>query len=111
MTAAVEIAVSPTTRGGGLWGTSASAPGVKKPPRGEGVRRGARAFPGSRSRNEGDQDRGAAVLRLPLGCRVVVGRLGRSLGCGGDAAGVDAVAGHEVLLGGLGPFGPELLVG
>src|SRR5690242_19491976 len=104
------MTVSPTTRGGGLWGISASRAGVKKPPRGEGVQKGSGAFPVSRSRDECNHNLSAAVLGLALCGRIVVRRLGRTLGDGGDPAGVDAVAGDEVLLGGLGPLHAELLV-
>src|SRR6478736_6992306 len=99
------MTVRPTTRGGGLWGVSStpSACGVKKPPLGEGVVRCAERSSGSRSRNERHDDLGAPVLGAALGGGVVVGRLGRALRDGRDAARIDAVAGDEVLLGGLGP--------
>src|SRR5215470_8959568 len=106
----MEMTVSPTTRGGGLWGASASPAGVKKPPRGEGVRKGASAISPSRSGDECNHNLGAAVLGLALGRRIVVRRLGRALGDRADPAGVDAVPGHEVLLRGLGPLHAEILV-
>src|SRR4029077_3184967 len=105
------MTVSPTTLGGGLWGISASRAGVKKPPRGEGVRKGSSAFSVSRSRDECNHNLRPPVLRLALGGRVVVRRLGGPLGNGGDPPGIDAVPRHEVLLGGLGPLHAELLVG
>src|SRR6516225_4504364 len=103
------MTVSPTTRGGGLCGASASATGVKKPPRGEGVRKCSSAFSVSRSRDECNHNHGAAVLGLALGGRIVVRRLRRSLRDRRNPARVDAVARDQVLLGGLGPLHAELL--
>src|SRR6185436_19009631 len=114
MTAAVETTVSPTARGGGgPVRDSASDRAVKKPPRGEGVfwsRRDWRSFR-SRSRDECYHNLGSAVLRLPFGGGVVERRVGGAAGGGRDAAGVDPVAGDQIVLGGLGPAGAELHVG
>src|SRR6187399_3674219 len=111
MTAASEIAVSPTTRGGVAGVVSRPPRAVKKPPRDEGVSRGAGRPPRSRPRDEGHDDLGAPILGLALGARVVVRRLPGALRLRRDAARVDAVARDEVLLGRVGALLAELRVG
>src|SRR5215471_1268915 len=102
------MTVSPTTRGGGLCGASASATGVKKPPHGEGVRKCSAALSVSRSRDECNHNHGPAVLGLPLGGGVVVRGLRGALRDRRDPSRVDAVAGDQVFLGSLGPLHAEL---
>src|SRR6185369_6650462 len=110
MTAASEIAVRPTTRGGVAGSVSSPPRAVKKPPREEGVSRGARRPLRSRPRDEGHDDLGAAVLGLALCARVVVRGLRGALRLRRDAPRIDAVARDQVLLGGVGALLAELRV-